>query len=94
MNSLNQALEEVKRREDLADNILVNLIKLEKSIDILQTAIKLLPKGVSSEEMIIVKQRLDSALQSKGRATITLEDLGVNIELRRKKVLEHMKKND
>lgn len=44
MNSLNQALEEVKRREDLADNILVNLIKLEKSIDILQRAIKLPPK--------------------------------------------------
>ena len=31
MNSLNQTLEEVQRREDLADNILVNLIKMEKS---------------------------------------------------------------
>lgn len=44
--------------------------------------------------MIIVKQRLDSALQSKEREAVTLKNLGVNIELRRKKILERMKKND
>ena len=71
--SWGEAEREVQRRREITDNMVSNLKELQESIDILQRAIKNPPEGATNEEMIFVKQRLQSALQTEHRAIRCLE---------------------
>ncbi len=55
------------------------LEKLQQNIYILQRAIANPPEGSTNQEMIFVKKRLQSALQSEKRAIISLRNAGINV---------------
>ncbi len=68
---------EIQRRREITDNMILDLKKLQQSIGILQRAIKNPPRGVTDEEMIFVKHRLQSALQTEQKVILCLENVGV-----------------
>ncbi len=55
------------------------LEKLQQNINILQRAIANPPAGSTNQDMILVKKRLQSALQSEKRAIICLRNAGINV---------------
>jgi hypothetical protein len=93
-NCFAEAYAEADRREKFVNKIVLNLIKLEEDIEIMEKAIRNPPREASEQEMDNVNLRLKSSYQTRRRAIAKVEEMGFNVDKKRESLKEKSKKID